>query len=195
MFNAFLTLDKKIDKQDSITEAVKALTEMDVLVGIPQEKSSRKNEEGINNVELAYIHTHGARRKAMIQEMSGDINRGQPYSKAYAAYITAHGSPLFRIPPRPFLEPAIEKHKDKISEPLKEAAKKALDGNASGIKSEYRKAGMLASNLVKSYFLDSDKKPKWAPNHPVTIKKKGSDQPLIDTDELRKSITFVVTGV
>lgn len=33
---------------------------------------------------------------------------------------------------------------------------------------------------------------RWAPNAPITIKLKGSSEPLIDTGLLRQSITFIV---
>ena len=32
----------------------------------------------------------------------------------------------------------------------------------------------------------------WPPNSPRTIRRKGSDQPLVDTGEMRKAITYVV---
>ena len=38
-------------------------------------------------------------------------------------------------------------------------------------------------------------KNNWPPNSPRTIAKKGSDVPLIDTGELRKSITHVIRRV
>ncbi|MBY6921870.1 hypothetical protein HYH30_19035, partial [Clostridium botulinum] len=34
----------------------------------------------------------------------------------------------------------------------------------------------------------------WAENSAETIKRKDSDKPLIDTGELRKSITYVIKG-
>jgi len=50
--------------------------------------------------------------------------------------------------------------------------------------------GLYAQSKVKNYFLRNG----WAPNAPSTIKKKGSDKPLIDSSAMRNSITFVIRG-
>lgn len=44
---------------EAVTKAFSALENLDLLVGIPQEKSSRKGK-GPNNAELAYIHSNGS---------------------------------------------------------------------------------------------------------------------------------------
>ena len=43
----------------AVQEAIAELKSHEVLVGIPQEKSSRKGEE-VNNAELLFIHTNGS---------------------------------------------------------------------------------------------------------------------------------------
>ena len=58
---------------------------------------------------------------------------------------------------------------------------------------ELKKTGMFVQNKVRSWFTDS--RNGWPPNAPSTIKaKKGKSNPLIDTGELRKSITYVVSN-
>ena len=47
------------DNTEEILKGLLALKDIDVLVGIPQEKSSRKGEP-ITNAELAFIHTNGS---------------------------------------------------------------------------------------------------------------------------------------
>lgn len=177
---------------DSVPELLKALDELknnEVLVGIPEAKSSRKKEI-IRNAELLYIHTHGIRRKSMRQEMQETMDNGSPYSEAYQLYIQEHGSPLWASPPRPVLEPAIEHRKDWIAEQLGKAAEAALDGNVKGVQDGLHKAGQVAENAARDWFTDPTN--GWAPNSPETIKLKGSDRPLIDTDQMRKSITHVL---
>ena len=54
---------------------------------------------------------------------------------------------------------------------------------------------MFAQNKVRAWF--TDERNNWPPNAPSTIEKKSKngkikDNPLIDTGELRKSITYVV---
>jgi hypothetical protein len=188
MFEAFAQVKEK-DLTPKLKKILDDLGKIDVLVGIPEEKSSRKGH--ITNAELVYIHTHGIRRHSMIKEMQPVVDE-EGYSKAFEMYIQEHGSPLWQSPPRPIIEPAIEKSENKkiIGEELGEAAKKALGGDVQGAKQQLERTGMTAQNIVRGWWDDPDN--NWPPNAAETIKQKGSDRPLIDTGELRKSITYVV---
>ena len=183
------TVDTIFDGVPELLEALRELQSNEVMVGIPEAKSSRKKEI-IRNSELLYIHTHGIRRKSMRQEMQETMDNGSPYSEAYQLYIQEHGSPLWASPPRPVLEPAIEHRKDWIAEQLGKAAQSALDGDVKGVRDGLHKAGQVAENAAKDWFTNPAN--GWAPNSPETIKLKGSNKPLIDTDQLRKAITHVV---
>jgi len=178
------------DKMDVIRKAVAEIQKLEVYVGIPEASSARKDSSELSNAELVYAHTHGIRRRSMINEMQGDIENGHTYSKAYQMYIQTNGSPLWKSPPRPIIEPAIENSKDKIAEQLAIAGGMALDGNLQGAKAQLEKVGMLGQNVVRAWFVDP--KNGWPENSPITIAAKGSDKPLIDTGELRKAITYVV---
>ena len=46
-----------------VNEALKELKKLEVLVGIPEEKTSRQAGEKINNAELLYIHTNGSSKR------------------------------------------------------------------------------------------------------------------------------------
>lgn len=192
MFNAFMKVIKSKDALPGIEKGLEGLADLDILVGIPQEGSSREGLKDITNAELAYIHTHGIRKRSMILEMDEEMDRGTPYSKAYELYIRAHGSPLWRAPPRPIIEPAIEDPENKkiIAENLKKAAQAALDEDRNQALIELKKAGITAQNVVRDWF--TNPKNNWAPNSPFTVERKGSDRPLVDTGELRKSITYVI---
>lgn len=175
----------------AILEGLKGLTGSHVFVGIPEKNAPRKGED-ITNAALAFIHTHGVRswktQTAMNLAMKGSK---LSYSQALALYIHTFGSPLFQIPPRPIVEPAIEdkQNQQMIERELRLASKAALEGKLAEMKTHLRKAGMIAQNVVRAWF--TNPKNHWAPNAPSTIKRKGSSRPLIDKDELRKSITFV----
>lgn len=162
---------------------------LEVYVGVPEEDASRGNEQ-INNAELVYIHTHGIREPSMRDDMQPAMESGKPYSKAYEMYIQSHGSPLWQSPPRPIIEPAIEKNKEDIADKLKPAMQAALSGDSQGAQDGLEKAGMFAANKVKAYFVDPGN--GWPANSPATIKAKGSDRPMIDTGALRQAITYVV---
>lgn len=178
----------KVNRLDAMKKRLKEVAGIKVLVGIPEEKSSRsENSESINNAELLYIHSHGVRRKAMREEMKSDMNEGKKYSEAYALYIQSHGSPLWASPPRPVIEPAIEAHRDEVADALKSAIQQYI---STGSDSGYRRAGMYGSSISKDWFEDS--RNGWAPNSASTIEKKGSALPLIDTGAMRQAITYVI---
>lgn len=58
MFGGEFKMLKK-DQTGTLMDRIKALTKQDVLVGIPQENSSRPGQE-VNNAELLFIHTNGS---------------------------------------------------------------------------------------------------------------------------------------
>jgi hypothetical protein len=172
-----------------LVKRLQGLQKRQIQVGIPQQTSSRK-EEGINNAELLYIHTHGTRRKAMRKEMQEGMDRGLKYSEAFSLYIQSHGSPLWHSPPRPVLEPAIKANKGKIALQFSKIIKATADGNADAMERAITSTGMTAQNACRAWF--KDPRNRWPLNDPKTVKLKGSDKPLVDSGELRDSIVYVV---
>ncbi len=180
---------------NALKKSIELLGKSRVYVGIPAENASRDNGNDINNAELLYIQTHGVRKKSMREEMQLALNEGKAYSKAYEMYIKSHGSPLWHIPPRPVIEPAINNNKKEIAERLITAYGKAMEniyaGDSMQTAMQHLEAvGMYAQNIVRAWFTNPNN--GWASNSPLTIAKKGSSNPLIDTGEMRKSITYVV---
>lgn len=169
---------KKTDHAEKLAESLKALRRKDVLVGIPQDKSSRKGE-GINNAELLYIHTHGSKLK--------------------------------HIPARPVIEPAIAHDRKPIAALLGAAAKDVIDGRPVQATAHLRAAGMRGMAAAIGWFTNPLN--GWPPDKPATVRAKlrkltgkrrkdalaalkagdpGVNTPLIDTGQLRKSITYVL---
>lgn len=111
-------------------------------------------------------------------------------TNAQLLYIHTNGSPVNKIPPRPVIEPAISDDKENIGEIFKKATQKAMEGNIEGMRGELERAGLRGENVSKGWF--TNPKNGWQPNLPVTINRKASSRPLIDTGELRKSITHVI---
>lgn len=184
-----VTIETLTDKTDEFLKAMRSLDELEVLVGIP-EKTAARGSNSITNAQLAYIQTHGVRKKVMRFEMQGKMDMGTPYSRAFEMYLAAHGSPLWHIPPRPIIEPAIESVQAQIAQKFKLVAQLALDGKKAASNAELKALGMFAQNVVKDWFTDPAN--GWTPNAPETIKKKKSDRPLIDTGQLRRSITHII---
>ena len=195
---SLLTGEISVKDYIDIKNLFNVISEYDVLVGIPQ-RNAKRPEGKIDNVELAYIHTHGVDKKSVRQKISQLRQQGMNFSgarkKAHQLYLMTHGSPAYRIPPRPIIEPAIEANMDKITKKLDKAMKAFLNFNIVEGEELLKKTGMFAQNKVRGWF--TDPRNNWPPNSPATIKAKSKgknikDKPLIDTGELRKSITYVV---
>lgn len=167
------------DGLDAIFAAIQDLGKADVLVGIP-EGEARNDDAGASNAQIGYV--------------------------------MEHGSPDQNIPARPFLVPGVESVQDRISSTLGKAADAALDGNSQGVKRHLASAGMIAQNAVRAYIANGNFEPlsmttiqaragKGRKGAIKYIKQYKSDdetpdaslvKPLIDTGQMRKSITFVV---
>lgn len=160
MIKPTMKIIKEVKSEAQAIKNIEELRKLDVLVGVPQDKSSRKEDKTITNAELLFIHTNG--------------------------------SPLRNIPARPVIEPAIQEPetKERIVDWLKKAIMAALNGNMPNAIEALNKAGMIGQNAARRWFVNP--KNNWPPNSPATIKAKGSDRPLIDTGELRKSIIYVI---
>lgn len=119
--------------------------------------------------------------------------KGEPINNAELLFIHTNGSPIKGIPARPVLEPAINEHKERISASFKEIYAATAVNNQSERERAIHRTGLIAQNACREWF--TNPKNNWSPNNPATIRRKGSDRPLIDTGELRKSITYVVRDV
>lgn len=152
----------------AVLEAITFLKHHEVFIGVPEETTTRKDDKNtpVNNAELLFIHTNG--------------------------------SPMHNIPPRPVLEPAIKNNQERIAESMKTAIDAAVGGDKSAILPALEVAGTEGRNVAQKFFTDTTN--GWPPNSSETIKRKnkeksGKANPLIDTEEMRKSITYVVKEV
>ena len=107
-------------------------------------------------------------------------------------YLHTFGSPMQNIPERPVIVPALlnRENKEKYLKQLISAAQAAVTGDGNEMQRRLALAGLQAQNSCKEWFVNPLN--NWAPNSPATIKRKGSDRPLIDTTELRNHIVYVV---
>lgn len=175
-------MSMKITKDDvsKVLASIQELANKQVLVGIPASKAERQegDEEPINNAQLGYIHEYG--------------------------------SPKANIPARPFLNPGIARAQESINNHLKKAAKAAMDGNAEKVDVELNATGLIAQAGARNEISSGE----FAPLSMETIKararrgRKGAQKfleqiqigppesglvkPLIDTGQLRNSITYVI---
>ncbi len=173
----------------ALIQRMEELKKKRVLVGVPSNKAARgENEEEITNAQLVFNHTNGIRTEPMREEMEKEQQRGTKYSVALQMYTHAHGSAMLQVPPRPIIEPALKSQMEIIAKRLSQMAVAGLDGK--NISKEADTLGTFASKTVQGWFTNPQN--GWAPNAPSTIRKKKSNKPLVDTGELRDSITYVV---
>jgi hypothetical protein len=177
------TLVIKVDKLAAVVKSLNELTGKDVLVGIPDKTATRKvDDEGpMNNATLGYIHEFG--------------------------------SPAANIPARPFLIPGIKDAGEDLDERLKKAAQAALDGNTSQVNAQMSMAGQEARDSVKAKINSGDfipladstlraraRRGRKGAIAELESRKQGNApstataKPLIDSGQLRNSITYVVRG-
>ena len=90
------------------------------------------------------------------------------------------------IPSRPFLRDSVDANGDKINSFLQSMEKEILRGNSA--EDVLKKIGMFQKGLIQEQIT----KGNFVPNSPATIRKKGSDRPLVDTGRMRQSIDYVI---
>lgn len=97
------------------------------------------------------------------------------------------GAPTRGIPARPFLIPTMQNNADKYVQLMAQGFRNALQdkGKADEV---YEKIGLVASSDVKEYIVSG----QFVPLKESTIDRKGSSKPLIDTSEMRNSISYEI---
>ena len=161
----FADVVEGIDNWQKLQEQLKFIAENEVYIGISDATTVREEEETkeVTNAELLFIHTNG--------------------------------SPVNNIPPRPVIEPAIKEDRARLSSMMKKAAQLVFNGNKEEAMSQLKKVGMRGQNVSRAWFVNPQN--GWPPNSErVAARKraKGAEnpRPLIDTGELRKSITYFI---
>ena len=91
------------------------------------------------------------------------------------------------VPRRAFMELAAEKIRKWFPEYMRTVMPDAEAGKVP-IEDVLENAGSVGADLVKEAIADGG----WEPNAPETIRRKGSDKPLIDTDAMRQAATWQV---
>lgn len=95
------------------------------------------------------------------------------------------------IPQRSFIRMPLETGQDEIEAAVKpHLQKKIADGDIEGI---FKLIGAAGEARIQEAF-ETGGFGTWDPNADITIERKGSDSPLIDTGALRQAITSKVGG-
>jgi len=114
-----------------------------------------------------------------------------PVGNATIGYIHETGSPSQNIPARPWLEPGIAEGKDAIAKQFKRGAQLALAGKDVG--PALHAAGLAGQSAAQNKITEGP----FAPLSEKTLsarRRRGrtGTKPLIDTGELRRSVSYVV---
>lgn len=173
---------------EDIIDSVRTILNVEILVGVPSDTTERpeglepQDEGAITNAALAYIHDQG--------------------------------SPEAHIPQREFMRPGIANARDGIERKLAAAMRAAMRGDVVVAEMSMQQAGLVAQSSIRNK-IDEGIPPPLADytlrkRNARTLKGSKSAQyemsrrkqglapstmyarPLIDTGELRKSITYVI---
>lgn len=158
-----------------------------ILVGYPE--GGTRSDSELTNAQIAFLNTKGTRPNKASKAIANDVASGLTYSDALSAYMRSFGDPRWHIPPRPFIEPAIEANWEAISKRLKAISiAKANGQDTSQLEDEL---GLFVVNKIQRFIRDYPAN-GLEPNAPSTIKEKGVDHPLIGTTgQLIRGVTYV----
>lgn len=179
------------DETLAVFQAIEELVGKEVLIGIPESKNSRQAVDGeapINNAALGYLHEFG--------------------------------SPAQNIPARAFLIPGVQKAEKPALYQLRKAADATLDGQPKKADQYLNAAGVVGSNSARNEISTANFAPlspatirnrhrqrgtksmRESEQVYLMLVSKGVDpgaaqtetdiRPLINTGQLRNSITYVV---
>lgn len=119
-------------------------------------------------------------------------NNGNDLTNPEIMLIQEFGSLEKNIPPRSALRMPLETHIGEIADFMAQPAivDMILGGEA---EKAFKLTGIKAESIIQEAFATRGFG-QWKPNSPVTIDKKGSSQPLIDTAQLRRAVSSEVVG-
>lgn len=92
-----------------------------------------------------------------------------------------------RIPARPFLGQTVDQHGAEIQKAAAQLVQKICKGQLDA-QSAFKKIGVVTVGYVQDQITNGE----FEPNAPMTVQRKGSDHPLIDTGQLRRGISYVI---
>jgi hypothetical protein len=195
-----MPLQTRVDRLAAILAGLQTLENQRVLIGIPEDKSSREGDDGPSNAELAYIHEHGCVIQhpggtryitdAMVKKKGHWSVRTRFVGADFVGDVHLTKAHVITIPPRPFMAPGMDKCKNRLTRILRDGIGKTLGGDPMAAGAALSEAGQVAANAIQSIIGSSQLAPLAAAT--VRRRKKHSNAPLKDTGDLQRSITFII---
>ena len=137
----------------------------------------RKTIKEINNTNL---------KIGVPKEESTTDEEGETVYLADIAFVNNYGSKTKNIPARPFGTTTVPRYRGKINKVVKLWLGDAVEGRMQVVNA-FDRIGFTTAGYMKKNLTHGE----WKGNAEATIKKKGTDQPLIDNGDLRQSITWI----
>ncbi|QQP86940.1 phage virion morphogenesis protein [Entomomonas asaccharolytica] len=128
-----------------------------------------------------------ANKHVVVGVPASNNSRSDGVTNALIAAVHELGVPELNIAERSFLRASLTGNQGKYIRLNAENFKRVLNHQMS-IDQALNVLGLIAAGDVKAFIANGD----FTPLKPETIKRKGSSKPLIDTGELRQSITYEV---
>lgn len=186
-----------VDRLAVVVANIKAMGEKRVMVGIPESNPERREDTKDSKVKVSGGKASGG--------AASDVNN------ATLGYIHETGSPAQGIPARPFLIPGVQSARKDVTNALKSAAKQALNGDKRAVEKGLERAGMIAQAAVREAITHGSFEPlaestlkararrgRKGAKAELKARAEGAEpsnalaKPLIDTGQLRNSVTYVV---
>lgn len=171
-----------------------------VKVGVLGSYAARKQgQTGPKRWKSVYSRWSKAAGKYVSSGPSWSASAGAYLTNAEVGVIHEFGAPKAKIPERSFLRmPILSRLGDELKS-ITLADWQAVfwsgtgDGRGGGLIAVLRVIGQASVNVIQAAF-HSGGFGRWAKLQPATIKRKGSSDVLVDTTQLRRSITFAVVS-
>lgn len=128
-----------------------------------------------------------------VPDSTTERQSGDPATNALIGYVQEFGSPANNIPARPFLIPGVRDIQKPAADRLKVAAQRALAGDLSQAEKQLHTAGMMGQNSARAK-INSNIQPKLSERTLAARAARGVTRTntLVDTGQLRNSITYVI---
>lgn len=175
---------------DRTVKALHELAQFRITIGVHGDAAARPDGPGLTNAKLASIH-----------EFGGTFTHpgGTPYKVVGSGRVVflAKGAPgatgvtkphTITIPARSFLRASVDENLDALSSMIAKQIDRIADGQQTG-QGAAEIIGIYMQGLVQKRISDGIQ----PANKAATIRRKGSDKPLVDTGELKASIVWKVT--
>lgn len=171
-------------------DKIQAISKLQLKVGIPKEIET---DSEAHNYTQELKQKSREQRELMADKFLGANIQAKKQKKTKETYVADiafknnFGSNAEKIPPRPFGSTMIPRYAEKIKKIINREMLAYLEGKES-LETAYNRIGLMCAGFMK----DNLKNGGWKANSKLTIFLKKSSHPLIDSGQMRQSITYVL---